>query len=90
MIGDGLRFDWKSGPPITPHRKGNPPSDEVAKGILDNKFSLMLQKGAIRPVDHSDDGVLTFFLQDRKRPLANGIRKISFKMTTPKMIRSWI
>ena len=101
VVGNGLRFDWKAGVP-TPHRTGNPPLDLAAKLILDEEVAAMLEKGAIHEVVSCKDEVVSaFFARPKKtpgkwRPICSllhtnrFIRKISFRMTTTKMLKSWI
>ena len=102
VVSEGLKFHWKKGCPTTPHRKGNPPLDQEAKAILDGEVEAMLQKGAIHEVESSEDEVISSFFARPKRtpgkwrPICSllhtnsFIRKVPFRMTTAKMLRSWI
>ena len=44
---EGYRIDWLSRKPVTPHRSGNPPTDEEGKKVLDQEAEAMLLKGAM-------------------------------------------
>ena len=99
---EGYRIDWMSRKPNTPHRSGNPPTDEEGKKVLDHETEAMLLKGAIREVAPSQNEVVSgYFARPKKtkgkfRPIVSlkytnrFIRKQKFRMTTPADIKAWI
>ena len=102
IIKAGYKVRWAGATPHTPHRGGNPPTDEAGKAILDQEVLAMLEKGAIRLVEPSQDEVVSgFFARPKKtpgkwRPIVSlkytnkFIVYEKFRMTTTTEIRRWI
>ena len=102
VVQRGYAIDWIGRKPITPHRTGNPPTNEAGKLVLDKETEAMIQKKAIKEVASTEDEVVSgYFARPKKtkgkfRPIVSlkytnkFIRKQKFRMTTPADIKAWI
>ena len=102
VVKEGYRFQWLHGPPPTPHATRNPPTDRAGEDILDSELRGMIGKGAVHQVSPSKDSVISGYFARPKKTLGKSrpivslkytnryIRKVPFRMTTTKQIKTWL